>query len=377
MKVVVLGCGFGGVEVASGLRRKAKDLEVVMIDRRTRFHYVPSYPELLSGKVSPEAISGDLNKFARKIGAEFVHAGVINVDFNNKNVKIKTKTRAEDEGRAVPYDYLVLALGAEQTFFGIPGAEARSRSVNTLESARAAKNALLQLDYSKEITIPVIGAGLSGVEVAGELVDHFKARGATARMRIYLVEMMPKILPAFPHGNVAGSVEKFLSARGVEMLTETAVQEVTEDEIVFKDGRKLAYDLIIWTAGIKPNSLLEKLEISKVKGWLKVDPYLRVDGFEDVFAVGDNAYFEHGGLRSGQNVEEAEKQGTVAAANILNTIKKAKLQEYRPRNTIQEPRALISLGDNKAVAYSGNRMFTVFAYRIKKFVEWQYMKRFR
>ena len=379
----MLGCGFGGVEVASTLRRKAKELDIIMIDRRARFGYLPSYPELLSGKVTPEEISGDLRKFAAKIGAEFVHTEVVNIDFQNKKVQTKAKVSAEDEAEAeaedagmeIPYDSLVLSLGAEQTFFGIPGAAELSCSVNTMNGAIETKKSLDMLDYSKEICVPVIGAGLSGVEVAGELVDYFADKGATAR--IYLVEMMPRILPAFSQEKAADYVGKFLSDRGVEMLTETAVQEVNEKEILFTDGRKLTYDLIIWTAGIKPNSLLEKLDLPKVKGWLKVDPYLRVDGMDDVFAVGDTASFEHKGVRSGQNVEEAEEQGKVAASNILNTIKGGQLQEYKPKNTIQNPRALISFGDDKAVAYSGKRMFKVFAYQIKKFVERRYMRRFR
>ncbi len=379
MKVVVLGCGFGGVEVARTLRKQAKELEIeiIMIDRSTRFGYLPSYPELLSGKVTPEDISGDLNDFATKIGAEFIHAEVVNIDFRNKEVKIKdkSKSKAEDKVRAIPYDFLVLSIGTEQTFFGIPGAEKRSYSVNTMGAARGTKNALDKLDNSKELSILVIGAGLTGVEVAGELVDYLADKGATAR--IYLVEMMPRILPAFPHESVANYVAKFLSARGVKIMTETAVQEVIEHEILFEDGRKLPYDIIIWTAGVKPNSLLEKLDVPKLKGWLKVDSYLRVEGMDDVFAVGDTAYFERAGVRSGQNVEEAEKQGKVAAANVQSTIKGRKLREYKPKNTMQNPRAFISLGDDKAVAYSSKITFKVFAYRIKKFVERRYMKRFR
>jgi NADH dehydrogenase len=208
------------------------------------------------------------------------------------------------------------------------------------------------------------------------LVDYFQGGGG-ATAEIYLVEMMPRVLPAFPRENVANYVAKFLSARGVTIMTETAVQEVNEKEIEFKDGRKLPYDLIIWTAGVKPNSLIENLEIPKIKGWLKVDSYLRVEDMNDVFAVGDTASFERDGVRSGQNVEEAEEQGKVAAANILSTIKGKRLKEYRPKNTIQNPRAFISLGNDKAVVYSGKLMFKVFAYRIKKFVERRYMERFK
>lgn len=368
MKIVVLGCGFGGVEVASELRKRSKELDIYMVDRRTRLEYQAAYPEILSGKVTAEEISGDLNKFAARIGAEFINEAVVNIDFEAKKVK------TEDEGREIPYDFLVISIGAEQTFFGIPGAEEQSCSVNTLKGAVETKNAIDELDYTKEISIAVIGAGLTGVEVAGELVDYFRDR---ASAKLYLVEMMPGILSVFPKENVATFVTKFLSDRDVEILTGTAVQEVSERKITFKDGRKRPYDIIIWTAGIKPNSLLERLDIPKERGWLKVDLYLRVEGMKNVFAVGDTAYFEREGVRSGQNVEEAERQGKVAAENILRTIKGEKLTGYRPKNTIQNPRAFISLGDDKAVMYFGGMTFKIFAYRLKKFVERRYMRRFR
>ena len=369
MKVIVLGCGFGGVEVANELRKRSKDLDIFMTDRRTRLEYQAAHPEILSGKVTVEEISGDLNKFASRINAEFINETVVNIDFEAKTVKTK-------EEREIPYDFLVFSIGAEQTFFGIPGAEERSYSVNTLNGAIKTKTALDKLDYSKKNSIAVIGAGLTGVEVVGELVDYLNFRDR-ASAKIYLVELMPRVLPAFPTENVANYVTKFLSDSGVEILTDTAVQEVNEHEITFTDGTELPYNIIIWTAGIKPNGLLENLELPKERGWLKVDPYLRVEGMKNVFAVGDTAYFESGGIRSGQNVEEAERQGKLAAKNIIRAIKGKKLKRYRAKNTIQNPRAFISLGNDKAVMYFGGMMFKVFAYRVKKFVERRYMRRFR
>jgi len=393
MKVVVLGGGFGGVSAASELselRNRSKDIGITMIDRKTRLEYLAAHPEILSGKVTAEEISGDLNKFAAKIGAEFINDTVVNIDFKAKKVK------TENGGKEIPYDFLVISIGAEQTFFGIPCAEELSHSVNTLKGAVETKNALDKLDFfAKEISIAVIGAGLTGVEVAGELIDYLRGKEASAEISI--VEMMPRVLPTFPTENVSNYVAKFLSDRGVEILTETAVQEVREHEITFKNGKKRHYDIIIWTAGIKPNSLLEKLEVPKVKGWLKVDPYLRVEGMKDVFAVGDTVSFESEGVRAGQNAEEAERQGEVAAENIIKAIKnlsfkkkalpkkyyslygmkEEKLRRYRPKNTIQNPRAFISLGSNKAVMYFRGMAIKVLAYRLKKFVERRYMKRFK
>jgi NADH dehydrogenase len=390
MKVVVLGGGFGGVSAASELRNRSKDVGITMIDRKTRLEYQAAHPEILSGKVTSEEISGDLNKFTAKIGAEFINDTVVNIDFKAKKVK------TGNEGREIPYDFLVISIGAEQTFFGITGAEERSYSVNTLKGAVETKNAVDKLDFAaKEISITVIGAGLTGVEVAGELIDYLRGKEASAKIAI--VEMMPRVLPTFSTENVSNYVAKFLLDRGVEILTETAVQEVREHEITFKNGKNHPYDIIIWTAGIKPNSLLEKLEVPKVKGWLKADPYLRVEGMKDVFAVGDTVSFESEGVRAGQNAEEAERQGEVAAGNIIKTIKnlsfkkkalpkkyyslygmkEEKLRRYIPKNTIQNPRAFISLGSNKAVMYFRGMVIKVLAYRLKKFVEWNYMRRFK
>ncbi len=364
MKVLILGCGFAGLEVAKTLRKRSKELEICAIDRRTRFEYLAALPEILSGKVTPDDISVDLNKFATSINAEYINAEVVDIDFIAKTVKISTSE--------ISYDYLVLAVGAEQTFFGIPGAEEYSYSVNTMEGALRTREALDKLDSIEESSVAVIGAGLTGVEVAGELLDYFKKRAAAAR--IYLVEMMPMVLPAFSHRNLANSVRNSLSGRGVEIATETAVQEVGADAILFTDGEKIPYDIIIWTAGIRPNSLVQKLALPKTKGWLHVDSNLRVPGQKGTFAVGDTIYFERDGARSGQNVEEAERQGKVAAGNLIRAIKGEKLKRYRPKNTVQNPRAFISLGENKAVIYFAGKVITVCAYKLKKYVEHRYMR---
>ena len=94
MKIVIIGCGFGGVEVASELskrsklRKRSKGLDITMIDRRTRLEYQAAHPEILSGKVTAEEISGDLNKFASRINAEFINDAVVNIDFEAKTVTL-------------------------------------------------------------------------------------------------------------------------------------------------------------------------------------------------------------------------------------------------------------------------------------------------
>ena len=368
VSVVVLGCGFGGVAVATELRKRSKRermrIDITLIDRRTRFDYQAANPEILSGKVTPDDISADLCSFARRMDAEFINAEIVDINFSKKEVKTRTGT--------IPYDYLVIAVGGEQAFFGIPGAEEHSHCINTLEGAVRTKQALDEVESGNSaMTIAVIGAGLTGVEVAGELAE------SRSNARVCLIERMPRILPAFPAPDIASFVTRRLMDRGVEILTGLAVESVNDDEIVLSGQRRLPYDVLIWTAGLKPGRLLERLKLPKVRGWIRVDPYLRVDGMTDVFAVGDNAYFEYDGIRSGQNVEEAEREGKIAAVNIIRTVKGDKLKRYKPKNTIQNPRAIISLGGNTAVIYAGGKVFTIFGYKLKKFIEHRYMRRVR
>ena len=373
VSVVVLGCGFGGVAVATELRKRQKRermrIDITLIDRRTRFDYQAANPEILSGKVTPDDISADLCSFARRMDAKFINAEVVDINFSEKEVKTRTDT--------IPYDYLVIAVGGEQAFFGIPGAEERSHCINTLEGAVKTKQALDEVESGNSaMTIAVIGAGLTGVEVAGELAE------SRSDARVCLIERMPRILPAFPAPDIASFVTRRLMDRGVEILTGLAVEEVRDNEIVLSGQHghrhRLPYDILIWTAGLKPGRLLERLKLPKVRGWIRVDPYLRVDGMSDVFAVGDNAYFEYDGIRSGQNVEEAEREGKIAAVNIIRAVNGDKLKRYKPKNTIQNPRAIISLGGNTAVIYACGRAFTIFGfgYKLKKFIEHRYMRRF-
>jgi len=367
MKLVVIGCGFAGVEVVGAIRKllSKDELEITMIDPRTRLEYQASHPEILSGKVTPEEISGDLAKFAAKNDATFVNKAVESVDFDKKVVKV-----GEEE---IPYDYLVIATGGQCTFFGVPGAD-KSYTVNTLADAVRTRKALEKLDLNKEVKIAVIGAGLTGVEVVGELNDYFKEKNAK-NAKIYLIEAMDKVLPPFKD-NVSNYVRKFFEDRGVEIMTSKGVKSIDGGHIVLADGTELDTDMVIWTCGIQCSSLATTFGLENVRGWIVTDEYLRAKGKDDVFVIGDAASVEIDGVLCGKNVEEAEKQGQTAAVNIANLIKGKPLKKYKPVNTVSDPRAFISLGENKAVMVFKGMMFKFMAYRLKKFIEHHYMKRF-
>ena len=137
MRIVVLGGGFAGLEFVESARRILPGAEITMIDKRDKLQYLPSNPEILSGKVMPDEISGDLREFAEKHRANFVCEEVTGVDFASKLVKTT--------GREIPFDYCVVAIGAEQSYFGITGAQEHSHSVYSLEDTIKAKVVLDRL----------------------------------------------------------------------------------------------------------------------------------------------------------------------------------------------------------------------------------------
>lgn len=362
MRIVVLGGGFAGLEFVESARRILPDAEITMVDKRDKFLYIPSNPEILSGKVTPDEISGDLRKFAEKHRANFVREEVTGVDFASKLVKTT--------GREILYNYCVVTIGAEQSYFGIPGAQEHSHSVYSLEDTIKAKTALDRMPKS----VAVVGAGLTGVEVVGELLDFFKDKGVDGK--VYLVEALQKVLPGF-RDKVSNYVHEFLNKRGVEILLNKIVKEVKEGALSFADGSKLDFEMLIWTAGVKPCSLSEKLDLPKDRrGWIETETSLLSDT-KDVAAIGDNASVSFGEEIAGKNVEEAERQAKHLAKNLRMLDAGKPLKPYKPINTIKYPRAFISLGEDQGVLLT-KRLFLKgkFVYRMKKRLEKKYMARF-
>lgn len=362
MRIVVLGGGFAGLEFVESARRILPDAEITMVDKRDKFLYIPSNPEILSGKVTPDEISGDLRKFAEKHRANFVREEVTGVDFASKLVKTT--------GREILYNYCVVTIGAEQSYFGIPGAQEHSHSVYSLEDTIKAKTALDRMPKS----VAVVGAGLTGVEVVGELLDFFKDKGVDGK--VYLVEALQKVLPGF-RDKVSNYVHEFLNKRGVEILLNKIVKEVKEGALSFADGSKLDFEMLIWTAGVKPCSLSEKLDLPKDRrGWIETETSLLSDT-KDVAAIGDNASVSFGEEIAGKNVEEAERQAKHLAKNLRMLDAGKPLKPYKPINTIKYPRTFISLGEDQGVLLT-KRLFLKgkFIYRMKKRLEKKYMARF-
>lgn len=358
-RVLVLGGGFAGFNAAKQLcelSRDREDVGVMVISRDNYLTFWPMVPGIVASDVGVRNIAQPLRRPLIHAGASFRRAEVESVDFEKQVVSAG--------GQEFPYDHLVLALGAQPSYFGIPGVQEHAINMKGIPDAVAIRNRVIERfeeatlkrgEVSEsELTFVVIGAGATGVETAAQL--HVLIHDVLApeypsinpnRFRIYLLDALPHILPELDPG-LRRVARGQLSARNIEVMTNALAEEVTESCVKLKDGRQIAARNVIWTAGARPNEKLEKFGIPLVEktNGAKVDEYFRVEGYDNVWAIGDNATVPDGdGGFVPPNAQAAVKEGQLLARNILAAVDGEGLKPFEFKSQGQ----LIDLGSHFAV----------------------------
>jgi NADH dehydrogenase FAD-containing subunit len=360
MSIVIVGGGFGGLEAAFTLRTLMGDAAAItLIDRQVEHSFLPSIHEICSGKTEVQSIQIRLATMLVPAGIRFVQAGVSAVD--NANRKVVTTAGAFE------YDCLLIATGAQNNFFGVPGAEQYSFRFRTAADAARIRERLMLLlaDDSRTVQVVLAGGGTEGVEVAGELLDLIGEQNAA----ITMIEAQEQILSGFPAG-VRSFAEDRLRSKGVDLITGERIVAVREASFTLSSGREVPQSMLIWSGGIKPSDLISELALPKdPAGWLLVDPFLRSQEDERIFAVGDAITVMRGGksLELPKLAYHAQDQAKVAALNIASFLKgSTHLVPYKPRS---RPR-LISIGKDMGIFVNGDRFRTgAWVVGLKKAVE--------
>jgi NADH dehydrogenase len=328
IRLVVIGGGIAGAELVRTASPK-KALDITLIEPKPRLEVQALYPEYLVGKAKLEDMIAPLYPFCQRVGASFINERALNL----------RDGRVICTRREVEYDVLVIAVGTQQDYFGIEGAEL-AFSINTLDETISARQFIERKGPER---IMVIGSGLTGVETASVLADSLAAS-------VYLIEAKDRVLPQFPPG-VSSEVQKWLSSKGVKLLTSSTVSKVGHEMVTFFDGTSMDCDMAIWTTGIKPPELVESLDLPKHLGWLQTDPYLRVR--DDIFALGDNAWIEVNGRVATKTGLEAERQARHMCQNLTRMVDELPLNPYNVLASTDTPIALISTGSSCAVGVYG------------------------
>jgi len=294
-QILILGGGYGGVLTALTARKylSAADANITIVNRFPTHQIITELHRLAGGTIAEKAVSLPLTKL---LGDKKVNIVVDSV----KEIKPNEKQVVLESGTVYKYDALVVALGSETNYFGIPGLEENSLVLKSVADAnRIREHVEARLDaYKKsgnkaDATIVVGGGGLTGVELVGEFADKLpevcRSKGIDFNdISLYCVEAGPAVLPIFPKVLIERAVSS-LEKRGVNFITSVAITEATKSTVSLKDGRTLESSTIIWTGGVKGNPVVGGSGLAEDRGRSTVTPTLQSTSHADVFLAGDCA----------------------------------------------------------------------------------------
>jgi NADH:quinone reductase (non-electrogenic) len=337
-RVVIVGAGFGGLEATFGLA--GADVQITLIDRRNHHLFQPLLYQVATASLATSEIAWPIRYLLRdRHDVTTLFANVCGVDTAAKRVLL-------DDGESVPYDTLILATGARHAYFGHDEWEPFAPGLKTLEDATTLRRRILvaferaerETDPEKRdalLTFVVIGAGPTGVEMAGTIADLAKdtlprdfRHIDTRKARVVLIEAGPRVLAGFPD-DLSAYAQKSLEQLGVDVMLGEPVTECSADGVVY-GGKKLAARTIVWAAGVRASRAAEWLSAPADRAYrLKVEPDLTVPGHPDIFAVGDTVTIAGPDGNPVPGIAPAAKQeGRYAAALIKARLKGGTLPPF-------------------------------------------------
>ncbi len=352
-RIVVVGAGFGGLKTFRQLDRRLKhnsEVELMLINDVNYFLFTPLLHEVATGSLFPENIVVPLPPIAAGPRRHFFVGQVESVSLSDRLVYTNRG--------AVPFDYLVLALGSTTNFYQTPGAAEYTLTLKDLDDAARIKNQIInQFEKAqclpeaaarrRALTFVIVGGGPTGVELAGELADFGRQTFAkiypalAQEFKIFLIQKDQTILPQFSAGLRRRSLTA-LGRRGMEVLVNTGVENISSQRIDLAGGQHLEAETFIWTAGVKPRTVIFDRPVKTVNGRLAVNKYLQLVEEANVFALGDLAasFDEKKQSYLPALAQVADRQAKTAAFNLANLIANRSLKTFRYRSR----GSLLSLG---------------------------------
>ena len=316
MKIIILGGGFCGTLVARNLEKKLPDAEIILIDKKDYFEFSPSIHKVIFN-------SKYFNKITKCYKNLFNNIRIV----KDKVVKVTSKQVITEKHR-FDFDYLVICIGIEY-----PVLLNNTEKVCTLKnSIEAAKMGAKILASNK---ILIIGGGLIGTEIAGELVTKTKHKEIT------IVHNHNRLIERNPQ-RASDYALDFLTKRGARIIFNEKVIDHKDNKFITNKGRLIEADAGLWCAGIKANPYFMSgfRNIKNEKGFLKVNECLQLKGFKNIFVGGDI-----NNVPEEKTAQNAVRHAHIISHNIISLINKTELKKHKPRSGP----LVISLGDWKGI----------------------------
>jgi NADH dehydrogenase len=359
--VVIIGGGFGGLDAARTL--KGAPVRVTLLDRHNHHVFQPLLYQVATAALSPGDIAAPIRWILRhQQNVEVLLADVRAIDPVAKTVITDRDT--------VPYDYLIVATGAAHAYFGHPEWASRAPGLKTLDDAlEMRRRVLLAFEAAERETDPtaqqrlltfvIVGAGPTGVELAGALAEiarqtlrddfrHIRPESA----RILLLEGGPHVLAAFPQ-KLRAAARASLETLGVDVRTNTVVTAIDDDGVT-AGGERIPAQTILWAAGVAASPLAASLGVPLDRvGRVTPSPTLSLPGRPGIFVAGDICAFMQDGTQLPGVAQVAKQQGAHAARNVLHAVRGEALEPFRYVNfgnvaTIGRGAAVVDIGPVRA-----------------------------
>ena len=354
--MVIIGGGFGGITAAKNLRNSGFDITI--IDKKNHHLFQPLLYQVATAALSPGDIAIPIRAiFSNDDSVRTILAEVVGIDATENRISLAS-------GKVIGYDYLVAAPGAVYNYFGNTGWEEHAPGLKTLDNALSIRETLLlslekadQYEDPEErkpfLTYVVIGAGPTGVEMAGAIAEIAKRNMmrdfkniSLDETTVYLAEAGERVLNGYPE-ELSEKAKQDLENMGVQVLLGKPVTEIRENGAEI-DGQFIETPNIIWAAGVKTAPLLSELNCETDKmGRVKVMPDLTVPGSDNLFVIGDAAYLED---KNGNPLPAlapvALQQGKYVAKQIRN---RENGKPVKPFNYVDKG-TMATIGRAKAVA---------------------------
>ncbi len=346
-RILILGGGFAGAYAASHLEKRlagVPNVEIALAAQENFVLFTPMLHEVAGGDVAVTDVVQPLRKMLRFTRVLIVD--IQSIDLAAKRVRLLQRDLAQ--AFDLPYDQLVLAIGAVPNFYRTPGIEEHAVTMKTLGDAILVRNRIIEaLDIADNhpdeterkamLTVVVAGGGFAGVETAGAVNDllreaiKFYPNLREDMLRVVLVHAGEVILPELS-ASLGRYAQKQLGRRGVDIRLKTAVTGYDGRELTLNDGTSIVTRLLIWTAGITPSPLLSRLPCGIQKGHVVANEFLQVPDWPGVWTLGDCAFVPDP-LNPGKfyppTAQHAIRQAAVLAGNIVAAMRGQPLQPFR------------------------------------------------
>ncbi|WP_049970889.1 NAD(P)/FAD-dependent oxidoreductase [Haladaptatus cibarius] len=338
-KVVVLGAGYAGAGAIQQLEAELDDVDITWVSD-TDYHLVlhESHRVIRDPRVK-DKITLPIHEI-KSPSTRFVQDTVEAIDTDERTVEL-------EDGNDLDYDYLLVALGSDTAFYGIPGMAENALTLKGLDDALEihdqVKEAAKTASRNDPAKVVIGGAGLSGIQSAGEVAEYRDKHRAP--IDIYLVEAMDEIMPG-QDPELQGTVKKHLLEKDINILTDDPITEATEEEIQFDEGEPLDYDVFVWTGGVTGRKALDDCNLDNQHNRVTAEANFQTSD-DRVFAIGDSAIIDQGENPAPPTAQAAWQAAEVVGENIAREIRGQPLKTW----TFDDKGTVISIGDD-AVAHS-------------------------